>query len=454
MGVLFANRVKTTLSAAATAAATTLALSNVANLPAIGGGNYCYLTLTSPDQTAIEVVKATAIVGNSVTVTRAQEGTAAVAWAQGTPVELRLTTGALLDALADRLGLHAAADAALKLATARNIAATGDIAWSVNFDGSGDATSAATVQAHAITTAKLAAMGAAGLKGVTVAGDVADLDVATVRTMLAISNVENKSSAVIRAEITSANVTTALGFTPEQAGVAMPKTGGTFSGLVTANGGIDGGTSEIKSRTITVNSGAGQLRVMPRDGGTSFPYLYSPSNSTLVFQVNGVGEAARLDMATGFDVGSKSLKGQYVSVSGTDCRIDINSRNGGANAALYNTDSSLRIFFGADKFVFASDGKWTFSGSGTVTGNITANGDIYANRGDGTGVIFFGAAGSSTKYLYWDNTRYTMPGAELSVNGGYVLRHLDGSRARGGVSIVTAAPAAGAGQNGDIWLVV
>lgn len=42
--------------------------------------------------------------------------------------------------------------------------------------------------------------------------DLTDLNAA--RTTLSINNVENKSSAVIRGEITSANVTTALGYTP------------------------------------------------------------------------------------------------------------------------------------------------------------------------------------------------------------------------------------------------
>lgn len=45
--------------------------------------------------------------------------------------------------------------------------------------------------------------------------DLTDLNAA--RTTLSINNVENKSSAVIRGEITSANVTTALGYTPPTA---------------------------------------------------------------------------------------------------------------------------------------------------------------------------------------------------------------------------------------------
>lgn len=97
MGVLFANRLKTTLSAAATAGATSLTLLSVASLPAIGGGDYCYLTLTSPDQATIEVVKATAVAGSVVTVARGQDGTTAAAWPLGTAVELRLNARAFSD---------------------------------------------------------------------------------------------------------------------------------------------------------------------------------------------------------------------------------------------------------------------------------------------------------------------------------------------------------------------
>lgn len=45
---------------------------------------------------------------------------------------------------------------ATKLVTARTIAMTGDVAWSVSFDGSGNATAAGTIQAGAVTLAKMA----------------------------------------------------------------------------------------------------------------------------------------------------------------------------------------------------------------------------------------------------------------------------------------------------------
>jgi len=50
--------------------------------------------------------------------------------------------------------------------------------------------------------------------------------------------------------------------------------------------------------------------------------------------------------------------------------------------------------------------------------NVTFR-DVYADRGDGTGVIYLnGPAG--TRYLYFDGASYLMPGAPLIVNGGTV----------------------------------
>ena len=68
----------------------------------------------------------------------------------------------------------------------------------------------------AVTNAKLADVATATLKGRATAGtgDPEDLTVAQARTLLSISNVENKSSAAIRGELTSANVTSALGYVP------------------------------------------------------------------------------------------------------------------------------------------------------------------------------------------------------------------------------------------------
>lgn len=63
------------------------------------------------------------------------------------------------------LPLAGTAVAATKLATARTIAITGDLVWSVSFDGSANVTAAGTIQAAAVTLAKMANFQANSLMG-------------------------------------------------------------------------------------------------------------------------------------------------------------------------------------------------------------------------------------------------------------------------------------------------
>jgi len=84
-----------------TATAITVATGDGAKFPVLAGSSYSVVTLT--DGTAFEIVRVTAIVGDVLTITRAQEGTAALAWASGTTVSQRLTAG-LLAALIDGEG--------------------------------------------------------------------------------------------------------------------------------------------------------------------------------------------------------------------------------------------------------------------------------------------------------------------------------------------------------------
>ena len=84
-----------------TATAITVATGDGAKFPVLAGSSYSVVTLT--DGTAFEIVRVTAIVGDVLTITRAQEGTAALSWASGTTVSQRLTAG-LLASLIDGEG--------------------------------------------------------------------------------------------------------------------------------------------------------------------------------------------------------------------------------------------------------------------------------------------------------------------------------------------------------------
>jgi len=120
MGVKYSNNATTTLPAPITDSATSITVTSTATFPTVTGGDYAYVTLAS--STATEVVRCTDITGNVLTVTRAQEGTAASAFTTDDRVEVRVTTAMLTDALAETVAN--AASSAAAAATSETNAAT------------------------------------------------------------------------------------------------------------------------------------------------------------------------------------------------------------------------------------------------------------------------------------------------------------------------------------------
>lgn len=105
MSVLFANGVRTSLTAGILAGATSLSVGSSTGMPLPGSDEYFMLRLTSIDTMAYELVKVTAVSGTTLTVVRAQEGTTALEFVAGDRVELRITAGTL-DAIRDELQVN------------------------------------------------------------------------------------------------------------------------------------------------------------------------------------------------------------------------------------------------------------------------------------------------------------------------------------------------------------
>lgn len=81
---VFANNIDTTLASSISSSATTITLSSGTNLPTLAAGQTFVVTLNdAATQQIFEVMYATAISGTTLTVSRAQEGTTAQAWAAG-----------------------------------------------------------------------------------------------------------------------------------------------------------------------------------------------------------------------------------------------------------------------------------------------------------------------------------------------------------------------------------
>ena len=104
MPVLLRNNVSATLAAALSATDTGIALSSGQGslFPSLSAGEYFYATLSGPT-TGPEIIKVTNRVGDTLTVTRAQEGTVGQHFPAGGRIEIRVTAASVEDAISDKI---------------------------------------------------------------------------------------------------------------------------------------------------------------------------------------------------------------------------------------------------------------------------------------------------------------------------------------------------------------
>jgi len=105
MPVLFSNNASSTLSSGINSSATSIAVADGAVFPAISNSNYFYVTFEDLANSKREIVKVTARSGNTLTVTRGQDGTSGTAFSSSDRVELRLNAAALNDATSSNTDL-------------------------------------------------------------------------------------------------------------------------------------------------------------------------------------------------------------------------------------------------------------------------------------------------------------------------------------------------------------
>lgn len=92
MALKLSNNAISSLASSITASDTSIALKagDGAKFPTLGAGDYHPATISKPDG-SLEIVRVTARSGDTLTVTRAQEGTTALSFAAGSIIEVRLT---------------------------------------------------------------------------------------------------------------------------------------------------------------------------------------------------------------------------------------------------------------------------------------------------------------------------------------------------------------------------
>jgi hypothetical protein len=124
MSLKLANNAVSKLASAILATDTSLALTpgDGAKFPALGAGDWFPVTAVKSDGT-LEIMKCTAIAVDTLTVTRAQEGTAAMTFSAGDHVELRWTNAAYSDVSSRADAAQTAANAAQTTASAAAVKA-------------------------------------------------------------------------------------------------------------------------------------------------------------------------------------------------------------------------------------------------------------------------------------------------------------------------------------------
>lgn len=89
MARVHSNNYLTTLNGSITAVATTIVVSSITNLPTIGAGAFCHLTIQNGN--TLEIVSATSNSSTTLTVTRGVEGTSGAVFPSGSTISLRPT---------------------------------------------------------------------------------------------------------------------------------------------------------------------------------------------------------------------------------------------------------------------------------------------------------------------------------------------------------------------------
>lgn len=102
MGIQLKNNASTIVPLAITSTATSLAVASGtgAEFPTLGAGDYFYATIQDVNNN-FEIVKVTARADDTMTITRAQEGTLAIPFPANSRFELRVTVENMLSKFTD-----------------------------------------------------------------------------------------------------------------------------------------------------------------------------------------------------------------------------------------------------------------------------------------------------------------------------------------------------------------
>lgn len=250
---IYANNYAAAISAPITDTDTLLSVSHVTNLPTLTGSQYYYLSLSNG--VSSEIVKVTARTSLSLTVVRGMEGSTAIAWPAGTPVEMRYTAASIVDEHGNSFANNYVADYTTTATAAGTTTLTVDSTYQQFFTGT-------TTQTVVLPVVSTLALGFSFL-------------------------IVNKSSGNVTVQSSGANSIQVLAGGTSGIFTCIAITGTTAASWNVIYSGAGGGGG-----SGTVNSGTANELAYYASSGTAVSGLVSANNGVLVTDGTGVPSIA------------------------------------------------------------------------------------------------------------------------------------------------------------------